>query len=131
METNRARLREIDLDGARTALEQALDREGFSPEAFAPAFALLDELKGVVNPAVPLSRHIGGRCEGRPRPPAHDRLRDPDRADREPRILREIEPGSSRSGRADDFVRLELRPGESATVVASPADSYQCFNGHF
>jgi predicted RND superfamily exporter protein len=55
METNRARLREVDLDGARTALEQALDREGFSPEAFAPAFALLDELKGVVNPAVPLS----------------------------------------------------------------------------
>jgi predicted exporter len=54
MEINRAHLREVDLDGARTALEQALDREGFSHEAFAPAFALLEELKGVVNPAVPL-----------------------------------------------------------------------------
>lgn len=54
METNRARLRQIDFATARRSLEEALDAEGFSREPFVPAFALLDELKRVADPATPL-----------------------------------------------------------------------------
>ena len=54
MEKNRARLRQIDFATARRSLEEALDAEGFSREPFAPAFALLDELKRVADPATPL-----------------------------------------------------------------------------
>jgi predicted RND superfamily exporter protein len=54
MQTNREHLSGIDLDGARSALEHALDVEGFSRESFAPAFALLADLKRVADPATPL-----------------------------------------------------------------------------
>jgi predicted RND superfamily exporter protein len=54
MEANRAQLARVDLDQARAALEQTLDTEGFSRDSFASAFTLLDDLKRVTNPAVPI-----------------------------------------------------------------------------
>ncbi len=50
LEANRARLRTIDLAGARQALEGAVAQEGFSAETFAPAFTLLDDLAHVATP---------------------------------------------------------------------------------
>lgn len=38
----------------RESLTQTLDQEGFSQEAFTPAFTLLDDLQRLTNPAVPL-----------------------------------------------------------------------------
>jgi len=54
MRQNRERLRAIDFDATRHALEETLDVEGFSRDSFAPAFALLDQLKRIVDPAAPL-----------------------------------------------------------------------------
>jgi predicted exporter len=45
MRQNRERLKEVNFDGARQALEQTIDVEGFSRASFASAFRLLDELK--------------------------------------------------------------------------------------
>jgi predicted RND superfamily exporter protein len=54
MEKNREAIGKLDLTTARRTLEQTLDAEGFSRDSFAPAFKLLDELQGIVNPGVPL-----------------------------------------------------------------------------
>src|SRR6266550_3615630 len=54
MQQNREQLREIDFQPARQALDQTLDTEGFSRDAFAPAFTLLDNLEHLVDPNVPL-----------------------------------------------------------------------------
>jgi len=45
LQTNREKLQTADLAGARTALETAITTEGFSPDTFASAFVLLDQLK--------------------------------------------------------------------------------------
>ena len=55
MQKNRDRLREIDFENTRRALEQTLDTEGFSRDSFAPGFVLLSELQRFVDPGVPLS----------------------------------------------------------------------------
>jgi uncharacterized protein len=49
MRQNRERLQRVDFEGARQALDQAVNAEGFSPASFASAFRLLDELKGAVD----------------------------------------------------------------------------------
>jgi predicted RND superfamily exporter protein len=54
MERNRDRLRMVDFQAARDALSQTLEGEGFSVDAFAPAFALLDDLQRVADPIEPL-----------------------------------------------------------------------------
>lgn len=54
VQRNRERLRGVDFENARRALEKTLETEGFSREAFAPAFVLLDELQRFVDPAVPV-----------------------------------------------------------------------------
>ena len=54
MERNRDRLRAVNFQAAGEALSQALDGEGFSVEAFAPAFALLDDLQRVADANAPL-----------------------------------------------------------------------------
>jgi uncharacterized protein len=54
MERNRKRLSGINFQAARQTLSEALETEGFSVEAFAPAFALLDDLQRIANPNVPL-----------------------------------------------------------------------------
>jgi hypothetical protein len=54
MERNREHLRTTNFQLAREMLSQTLEVEGFSVEAFAPAFKLLDDLQGVSNPGVPL-----------------------------------------------------------------------------
>jgi predicted RND superfamily exporter protein len=54
MERNRDRLRGINFQAARETLTETLDAEGFSVEAFAPAFALLDDLQRIADPGVPL-----------------------------------------------------------------------------
>ena len=54
MERNRNRLRAINFQAARNALGQTLEGEGFSVDAFAPAFALLDDLQRVADPNAPL-----------------------------------------------------------------------------
>lgn len=54
MERNRDRLRGVNLPEARQTLSETLEAEGFSVEAFAPAFALLDGLQRVADPSVPL-----------------------------------------------------------------------------
>jgi uncharacterized protein len=54
MQKNRERLRTIDFQATRKTLGETLDAEGFSREAFAPAFALLDELQRLVDPKLPL-----------------------------------------------------------------------------
>src|SRR5207244_10798464 len=50
----RERLREIDFSASRHALEDALDAEGFSRDAFAPAFVILEELQRLVDSSVAL-----------------------------------------------------------------------------
>src|SRR5205823_455650 len=50
IETNRERLRTVDLQAARQALEATLDTEEFSRDAFAPAFALLEDLQRTLDP---------------------------------------------------------------------------------
>ncbi len=54
MERNRDRLRAVNFPAARDALSQTLQSEGFSVDAFAPAFALLDDLQRVAVPNAPL-----------------------------------------------------------------------------
>ena len=54
METNRRQLSAINFPAARETLDQTLDAEGFSRDSFAPAFTLLDALKRLTDPNVPL-----------------------------------------------------------------------------
>ena len=54
METNRRQLSAINFLAARETLDQTLDAEGFSRDSFAPAFTLLDDLKRLTDPNVPL-----------------------------------------------------------------------------
>src|SRR6476620_9089311 len=54
MERNRDALRRINFQAAHQTLTETLEAEGFSVEAFAPAFALLDDLQRMANPSVPL-----------------------------------------------------------------------------
>ena len=54
MERNRDRLHRIDFQGARETLNETLEAEGFSIDAFAPAFALLNDLERIADPGLPL-----------------------------------------------------------------------------
>src|SRR5216110_3487186 len=54
MRQNREQLSKIDFQLARQTLDQTLDAEGFSRDAFAPAFTLLDNLQHLVDPNAPL-----------------------------------------------------------------------------
>ena len=54
MERNREHLRTINFQEAHETLTETLEAEGFSVEAFAPAFALLNDLQRVADPRVPL-----------------------------------------------------------------------------
>src|SRR5947207_15169714 len=54
MERNRDRLRGINFQAAHETLTETLESEGFSVEAFAPAFASLDDLQRIADPSVPL-----------------------------------------------------------------------------
>jgi predicted RND superfamily exporter protein len=54
MERNRDRLRAINFKAARETLTQTLETQGFSVEAFSPAFTLLDDLQRVGEAGVPL-----------------------------------------------------------------------------
>ncbi|HEY4272911.1 MAG TPA: MMPL family transporter [Candidatus Udaeobacter sp.] len=54
MERNRDHLRAVNFQAARDTLSQTLEGEGFSVDAFAPAFALLDDLQRVADPNAPL-----------------------------------------------------------------------------
>ena len=54
MEQNREHLRAINFQLARQTLSHTLEAEGFSVEAFASAFTLLDNLQRVSDPTVPL-----------------------------------------------------------------------------
>jgi predicted exporter len=54
MEENRDRLHKINFQAAEQALNETLEAEGFSVQAFAPAFALLDDLRRLADPVAPL-----------------------------------------------------------------------------
>src|SRR5438094_5550100 len=54
MQTNRRQLSAVNFPAARETLDQTLDAEGFSRDSFAPAFTLLDDLKCLTGPNVPL-----------------------------------------------------------------------------
>jgi len=54
MEQNREALRAFNFQLARETLSQSLEAEGFSLEAFAPAFKFLDDLQGASDPSAPL-----------------------------------------------------------------------------
>ncbi len=54
MERNREYLRTTNFQVAHEVLNQTLETEGFSVEAFAPAFKLLDDLQRVSDPSAPL-----------------------------------------------------------------------------
>ena len=54
MEQNRQFLRTINFQEAHETLTRTLEAEGFSVEAFGPAFALLDGLQRVADPSAPL-----------------------------------------------------------------------------
>src|SRR6266404_2467247 len=54
MERNRDRLRGINFQAAHETFTETLEAEEFSVEAFAPAFALLDDLQRIADPGVPL-----------------------------------------------------------------------------
>src|SRR5437667_7877444 len=54
MEKNREHLRGVNLPTARQTLEETLSAEGFSPDSFAPAFKLLDDLQAVIDPRATL-----------------------------------------------------------------------------
>jgi uncharacterized protein len=53
MGRNRDGLRGINFQVAHETLTETLEAEGFSVEAFAPAFALLDDLQRIADPSVP------------------------------------------------------------------------------
>ena len=54
MERNRDHLREINFQAAHGALTESLETEGFSVEAFSPAFVLLDDLQRIASTREPL-----------------------------------------------------------------------------
>src|SRR5437660_1798832 len=54
MRKNRQRLSTINFQAVRETLEQTLDAEGFTRDAFQPAFTLIDGLQHVADPNVPL-----------------------------------------------------------------------------
>jgi predicted RND superfamily exporter protein len=54
MERNREALRVVNFQRARETLTQTLEAEGFSVEAFAPAFILVDDLQRVSDSSAPL-----------------------------------------------------------------------------
>ena len=54
MQKNRHRLSTINFQAVRETLEQTLDAEGFTRDAFQPAFTLIDGLQHVADPNVPL-----------------------------------------------------------------------------
>ena len=54
MQANRQRLSTINFQAVRETLEQTLDAEGFTRDAFQPAFTLIDGLQHVADPSVPL-----------------------------------------------------------------------------
>ncbi|MEO6969752.1 MAG: MMPL family transporter [Chthoniobacterales bacterium] len=54
IEQNRLRLGTIDFAATRQALEETIAREGFSQEAFAPGFKLLDQLEAVARGTQPI-----------------------------------------------------------------------------
>src|SRR5437773_6164361 len=54
MQTNRQQLSTINFQAARETLQQTLDAEGFTRDAFQPAFTLIDDLQRVAYPNVPL-----------------------------------------------------------------------------
>jgi predicted RND superfamily exporter protein len=54
MQRNRERLRAINFPEVRHTLEETLDSEGFSREAFTPAFTLLEDLQHIVDLNAPL-----------------------------------------------------------------------------
>jgi predicted RND superfamily exporter protein len=54
IQKNRESLRALDFVATRHALEETLDAEGFSRDAFAPAFKFLDELRGAADANAPL-----------------------------------------------------------------------------
>lgn len=54
MEKNREHLGTANLPTVRQTLEETLSTEGFSPDSFAPAFRLLDDLRAVVDPKATL-----------------------------------------------------------------------------
>src|SRR5205814_7880391 len=54
MEKNRESLPKVNLAAARKAMEETLASEGFTPDSFASAFKLLDDLQAVVDPKTPL-----------------------------------------------------------------------------
>ncbi|HEY1583998.1 MAG TPA: MMPL family transporter [Chthoniobacterales bacterium] len=54
MEQNRHRLGSIDFAAARQGLEEAIAREDFSRETFAPGFKLLDQLQAVAGGTLPI-----------------------------------------------------------------------------
>jgi uncharacterized protein len=54
MQRNCAELRVINFQAVRETLAQTLETEGFNPDAFAPAFALLGDLQHLTDPSVPL-----------------------------------------------------------------------------
>ena len=54
MERNRDALRGMNFKAAHQTLNETLEAEGFSVEAFGPAFTLLDDLQRVSDPGVPL-----------------------------------------------------------------------------
>jgi predicted RND superfamily exporter protein len=54
MEQNRQLLGRIDFAATRQSLVATLQAEGFSPDAFAPGFTLLDELQRLASPAISL-----------------------------------------------------------------------------
>src|SRR5437762_8406536 len=54
MQTNRERLSTINFQAARETLQQTLDAEGFTRDAFQPAFTLIDDFQRVADPNVPL-----------------------------------------------------------------------------
>jgi predicted RND superfamily exporter protein len=54
MQRNREHLRGVNFQAAHETLTETLEAEGFSVEAFTPAFTLLDDLQHVANPSIPL-----------------------------------------------------------------------------
>jgi uncharacterized protein len=54
MERNRGRLRGMNFQAARETLNETLETEGFSADAFAPAFVLLGDLQRIADSSVPL-----------------------------------------------------------------------------
>jgi len=54
MEKNREHLRTVNFPASRQTLEQTLSAEGFSRDAFASAFKLMDDLQAAAEPNAPL-----------------------------------------------------------------------------